>query len=404
MAVEFRLPDLGEGLVEGEIVKWLVTVGDFVKEGEPFVQVETDKALVEIPSPTTGVVLALLAKEGDRVGVGEVIAIFGEPGEKPAHEVGQVEVAARGSVGVVGTLEEAPPDEEAKGEGEVLALPYVRRLAKDLGVDLGKIRGSGPGGRVTEEDVRRASPSAPKPRAVRKYDFYGYVERIPLKGMRRTIAEAMALSASKTAHVTATEEWDASRLFSLRESLREAAAKEGVHLTILAFLVKASALALKDHPFLNATLDEEAQEIVLKKYYNIGVAVDTAEGLMVPVVKGVLEKSLLQIAREIQELAKKARDRTIDLADLKGGTFTITNYGAIGGILGTPIIRYPEVAILGVGRAVERPIRSGGGISWVPMLPVSLSFDHRVVDGAEAARFLRTMGALICTPEMLLLQ
>lgn len=404
MALEFKLPDLGEGLTEGEIVKWLVKPGEQVKEGQPFVQVETDKALVEIPAPSSGVVLALLAQEGERVQVGRVIAVFGQPGEE--FSLAREEAPPRpASVGVVGTLEEAPEEElqEVPETREVAALPGVRRLAKELGVALEALHGTGPGGRITEQDVRRAAEAKSKPKAVRKYDMYGYLERIPLRGMRRTIAQAMIRSVQTTAQVTATEEADASRLLALREILREQAARQGVHLTVLAFLVKAVARALQEHPYLNASLDEQAQEILLKKYYNIGIAVDTPEGLMVPVLKGVPEKSLLQIAKEMADLAEKARSRTIDLADLQGGSFTITNYGSVGGILGTPIIRHPEVAILGVGRILERPVVRQGEIQIRPLVPLSLSFDHRVVDGAEAARFLLTLIKLIEEPEGLLL-
>lgn len=398
MATEFRLPDLGEGLTEGEIVRWLVKVGDIVEEGKPFVLVETDKALVEIPSPKTGVVIALLASEGERVEVGRVIAIFGEPGEVVEAPKAQVP-EARASVGVVGTLEEAPEEEEKE---EVLALPSVRRLARELGVDIESLRGTGPRGRITEEDVRRAAAEKGAVKAVRKYDLYGYVERVPLRGIRRTIAEAMRKSVDAAAHVTATEEVEVDGIFSALEVLHQRASDKGVHLTLLAFLIKASAMALGEHPYLNASLDEQAQEIVIKKYYNIGFAVDTPDGLMVPVIKGVLDKNLFQIAKELGDLAASARNRTIDLADLQGGTFTITNYGSIGGIFGTPIIRHPEVAILGVGRVVERPMRSEGGVSWAKVLPLSLSFDHRVVDGAEAVRFLRTLGDMLLKPEVIL--
>jgi len=308
-------------------------------------------------------------------------------------------------VGVVGTLEEAPEEElqEVPETREVAALPGVRRLAKELGVALEALHGTGPGGRITEQDVRRAAEAKSKPKAVRKYDMYGYLERIPLRGMRRTIAQTMVRSVQTTAQVTATEEADATRLLALRELTREAAAREGVRLTVLAFLVKAAARALQEHPYLNATLDDQAQEILLKKYYNIGVAVDTPDGLMVPVLKGVSEKGVLQIAREMADLAEKARSRTIDLADLQGGTFTITNYGSVGGIFGTPIIRHPEVAVLGVGRILERPVVRGGEVLTRPLVPLSLSFDHRVVDGAEAARFLLSLIRLIEEPEVLLL-
>ncbi|MGQ9857450.1 MAG: dihydrolipoamide acetyltransferase family protein [Thermodesulfobacteriota bacterium] len=404
MALEFRLPDLGEGLTEGEIVKWLVKVGERVQEGQPFVQVETDKALVEIPAPSSGVVLAILAQEGERVQVGRVIAVFGESGEKVSAPPPERAPTRPTSVGVVGSLEEAP-EEEPEGispRGEGLALPAVRKLAKELGVDLRAVTGSGPQGRITEQDVRREAELKAKPKAKRKYDLYGYVERIPLRGMRRTIAEAMVRSASTAAQVTATEEADATRILALRDSARQGASSGEVKLTLLPFLVKAVARALQEHPYLNSSLDDEAQEIILKRYYNIGVAVDTSDGLMVPVIKGVTEKTVLEIAREMTQLAQKARSRTIDLADLEGGTFTVTNYGSVGGILGTPIIRHPEAAILGVGRVLERPVVRAGEIHVVPILPLSLSFDHRVVDGAEAARFLNTLIRLIQEPGLIL--
>lgn len=405
MVLEFRLPDLGEGLTEGEIVKWLVKVGDRIQEGQPFVQVETDKALVEIPAPRSGVVLAILAQEGERVQVGRVIAVFGDPGEKVFAPPPEGAPTRPVSVGVVGSLEEAPGEEPERisTSGEGLALPAVRKLAKELGVDLGAVRGSGPQGRITEQDVRRAAELKAQPKVKRKYDFYGYVERIALRGMRRTIAQTMVRSASTTAQVTATEEADATRLLALRDSARQGSFPGEVKLTLLPFLVKAVARALQEHPYLNSSLDDEAQEIILKRYYNIGVAVDTPEGLMVPVIKGVTEKTVLEIAREMIQLAQKARSRTIDLADLQGGTFTVTNYGSVGGILGTPIIRHPEVAILGVGRVLERPVVRAGEIQVVPVLPLSLSFDHRVVDGAEAARFLNTLIRLIQEPALLLL-
>lgn len=404
MALEFRLPDLGEGLTEGEIVKWLVKVGERVQEGQPFVQVETDKALVEIPAPSSGVVLAILAQEGERVQVGRVIAVFGEPGEKVSAPPPERAPTRPTSVGVVGSLEEAPEEEPERisPRGEGLALPAVRKLAKELGVDLGAVMGSGPQGRITEQDVRREAELKAKPKAKRKYDLYGYVERIPLRGMRRTIAEAMVRSASTAAQVTATEEADATRLLALRDSARQGAFPGEVKLTLLPFLVKAVARALQEHPYLNSSLDDDAQEIILKRYYNIGVAVDTPDGLMVPVIKGVTEKTVLEIAREMTQLAQKARSRTIDLADLQGGTFTVTNYGSVGGILGTPIIRHPEAAILGVGRVLERPVVRAGEIHLVPILPLSLSFDHRVVDGAEAARFLNTLIRLIQEPGLIL--
>ena len=417
MAFEFKFPDIGEGLTEGEIVRWLVKEGDEIKEGEPLVEVETDKALAEIPSPRTGVILKILAKEKEIVKVGQVIVVIGEKGEDLA-----VPSPKPKSVGVVGELEEAP--EEAPGvtvqvepiktalvSEHVLATPAVRGLAKELGFDINKVQGTGPEGRVLEKDLRQFAEGkekpveeAGKPTKVKKYDFYGYIERIPLRGVRRSIAKAMVKSKFTAPHVTAMDEADVTALWKIREKEKKAAEKKGIKLTILPFIIKAVIAGLSEHPFLNATLDDENEEIILKKYFNIGLATDTPEGLMVPVVKNAKEKSIFQLAQEMAQLAEKARNRTIDLADLKGGTFTITNYGTVRGIYGTPIINYPEVAILGVGRIQDMPVVRGGKVVVRKMIPLSLSFDHRVVDGAEAARFLNTVIARLEDPDLILLE
>ena len=366
MPYEFRFPDIGEGLTEGEIVRWLVKEGDEIKEGDPLVEVETDKALAEIPSPRTGVILKILAKEKEIVKVGQVIVVIGERGEALA-----VHPSRPKSVGVVGELEEAPgeapgdiaqvePIKTALISEHVLATPAVRSLAKELGVDIHKVRGTGPEGRVLERDVRQFSEGkekpveeAKKPAKVKKYDFYGYIEHIPLRGVRRSIAKAMVRSKFTAPHVTAMDEADVTALWKIREKEKKAAEKKGIKLTILPFIIKAVIAGLTEHPYLNATLDEENEEVILKKYFNIGLATDTPEGLMVPVVKNAKEKSIFELAQESAQLAEKARNRTIDLADLKGGTFTITNFGTVRGIYGTPIINYPEVAILGGGRIQE---------------------------------------------------
>ncbi len=412
MPYEFRFPDIGEGLTEGEIVRWLVKEGDEIKEGQPMVEVETDKALAEIPSPKTGVVLKIMAREKEIVKVGQVIIILGEKGELPRPR----------SVGVVGELEEAPeevpPPERrpqlppmASRPERVLATPAVRSLARELGVDIHEIAGSGPDGRILEKDVRAAAekgkPSAepvPKAAKVKKYDLYGYIEHVPLRGVRRSIAKAMVRSKFTAPHVTAMDEADVTALWELREREKNVALSKGVKLTLLPFLIKGVVAGLKAHPYLNATLDDENEEIILKKYYNIGIATDTPEGLMVPVLKNAADKTILQLAREMAELSEKARTRKIDLADLKGGTFTITNYGSLRGTFGTPIINHPEVAILGVGRLQEKPVVRGERIEIRKMLPLSLSFDHRVVDGAEAARFLQTVIAYLEDPGLLLLE
>ena len=418
MAFEFKLPDLGEGLTEGEIVKWLVKVGDHIEEGQVFVQVETDKAVIEIPSPRKGVVLKLGAAEGETVQVGKVLIVIGEAGEKPEALPKAEEVKPRPSVGVVGELEEAPEEEEKVAEaaapppagekGRVFALPSVRKLAKDLKVDLETIRGTGAQGRITREDVLKASREVKAPekevKAKRKYDFYGYVERVPVRGMRKTIAQAMVKSKSIIPHAAGLDEADITHLLALKAKAKERAAQKKIHLTILPFVIKAVTAALEEHPYVNASLDDENGEIILKKYYNIGVAVDTKDGLMVPVVKNAKGKNIFQLAAELASLSEKARSRTIDLADLKGGTFTITNFGAMGGIYGFPIIHHPEVAILGMGKFLEKPVVVDGKIEVRKVLPLSLSFDHRVVDGAEAVRFMNTVIEFLEDPGLILME
>jgi pyruvate dehydrogenase E2 component (dihydrolipoamide acetyltransferase) len=417
MAFEFKFPDIGEGLTEGEIVRWLVKEGDEITEGQPLVEVETDKALAEIPSPKTGVVLKILAREKEIVKVGQVIVVFGEKGEALTAPPPQPK-----SVGVVGELEEAPEEAPAvavKAESvkpafiseHALATPAVRALAKELGVDINKLQGTGLEGRVLEKDVRRFAEGkekpveeVKKPTKVKKYDLYGYVERIPLKGVRRSIAKAMVKSMYTAPHVTAMDEADVTALWKIREKEKKAAEKKGTKLTILPFIIKGVIAGLSEHPYLNASLDDENEEIILKKYFNIGVATDTPEGLMVPVVKNAKDKSILQLAQELTQLAEKARNRTIDLADLKGGTFTVSNYGALGGIYATPIINYPEVAILGVGKIKDTPVVRNGKLVVRKILSLALSFDHRVVDGGEGARFLNTVIARLEDPDLILLE
>jgi pyruvate dehydrogenase E2 component (dihydrolipoamide acetyltransferase) len=427
MAYEFKFPDIGEGLTEGEIVRWLVKEGDEIKEGQPLVEVETDKALAEIPSPKSGIVTKILAREKEVVKVGQIIVIFGEKGEAVAQPApaakATVPPSRPKSVGVVGELEEAPaesPAVEAKPaeparpalvSEHALATPVVRALSKELGIDINKVKGSGPEGRVLEKDVRQSAekkevPAEPEKKVtkVKKYDLYGYVERIPLRGVRRSIAKAMVKSVYTAPHVTAMDEVDATDLWKIKEKEKKTAEKKGIKLTLLPFVIKAVVAGLEAHPYLNATLDDENEEIILKKYYNIGFATDTPDGLMVPVVKNAKDKSILQLAEEVAQLAEKARNRKVDLADLKGGTFTITNYGTIRGIYGTPIINHPEVAILGVGKVKEAPVVKNNKVVVRKILGLSLSFDHRVVDGAEAARFLSTVIDRLEDPDLILLE
>lgn len=399
--MDFKFPDVGEGITEGELIHWRVKEGDTVKEHDVIAEVETDKAIVEIPSPVAGTILKLYHREGDTVKVGETLASIGEVGK---------EISGKTSVvGEIPETEEVITEEVSGEEHKHVVLPTtpaVRRLAKDLHVNLGLVKGTGLGNRITEEDVRKAAEQKgeTKPTTVsRKYDFYGYIERVPLKGVRKAIAAHMSQAAYTAPHVTHMDEADVTELVKIREKEKLRLQNDGIHLTYLPFIIKAVVHALKDHPFVNASLDDEHEEIILKKYYNIGVAVDTPDGLIVPVIKEADSKSIVDISREIEQLAEKAKERKIDLADLKGGTFTITNIGVIGGIHATPIINYPEAAILATGKIRDEVKLNGHGrLESRKTLPLSLAFDHRILDGAEAARFVNRIKEHLENPSELL--
>jgi len=373
MTFEFKLPDLGEGISEVELRRWLVKEGDRVSEHQAIVEVETDKAVVDVPSPHTGTVVRIHRQESETVRVGEVLLEIAGEGDQPLP--GAVERPR--SVGIVGVLPE--PEEEPA----VLATPKVRKLARARGIDLKGIQGSGPRGSITPEDLEQVAAPQSSPG-----DDFGPVERLPLRGLRRTIARNVLASQRLTAFVTVTEEVDVTELWQLREREQQAVEARGTHLTFLPFFIKAAQHALREHPFLNAAIDDAADTITIKKHYHFGIAVETPEGLIVPVIREVDRKSILELATEIQTLGKQARDRTIGLNQLKGSSFTITDYGHFGGLFATPVINWPDVAILGFGRIVERPWVHGGEIAIRKVLPLSLTFDHRVTDGADAGRFL----------------
>jgi len=394
--IEFKFPDVGEGIAEGEIVRWLVAVGDRVRVHQPIVEMETDKAVVELPSPRSGVIRELRGAVGDTVAVGAVLAVIEEAEETAMAEM--KEQARPAAVGVVGELEEAPESEPHAESGEVVppVLPRDRKLAAELGIDLAAVRGSGPGGRVTEADIRAAGAPAEEAPAP--------AERIPLKGVRKAMARTMTASARSAVHVTVMERADALALRELRERERALAEGKGVRLTYLPFIVKALTLVLERFPLLNSSLDEETEEIVLHRGQHIGFAVDTPEGLLVPVVRDARRKSILELAAALQELSERARQRKITPAELKGGTFSISNYGAIGGLWGTPIINPPQSAILGVGRIEEAAVVRGGEVVARPVVPLSLTFDHRIIDGATAQRFLNALVEHIENPDLILLE
>jgi pyruvate dehydrogenase E2 component (dihydrolipoyllysine-residue acetyltransferase) len=477
MAYEFRFPDIGEGLTEGEIVEWKVKVGDFVRDHQTILEVETDKAVAEVPSPRAGYIISLKGGPGDIINVGEVIAVIGEKGElrekpspqppareekepekakakgpevaakkpEPAPEVKEPQkkeppIAAEkpkaepvkqetpepvdvysdrlGSVGVVGELEEAPEEEELEEAAQkvapyqqerprVEALPKDRLLARQLGVDIEQVRGTGPKGRVTEDDIRKFAgqgvpeKGAREPEGAPGQDNWGAVTRVPLRGVRRKIAQAMTDSITKAAQVTTTDEADAGLLSLIREKERDEAARQGIKLTVLPFIIKAVVGALKRDPAMNSAMDDEKGEILYKGYYNIGIAVETQDGLIVPNIKDADKKSIFQIAKELAALAEGARKRTLKIEELKGGTFTITNYGSIGGLYATPILNYPEVGILGVGKLMEKPVAEGGAIKIKKILPLSLTFDHRVIDGAKAQHFMNNVIGHIEDPDLI---
>jgi len=392
---QVKLPDIGEGLVEGEIVEWLVKEGDYVKMFQPLVRVLTAKATVEIPSPFEGRILRLLAKPGDVVRVGAPIA------EIEAPEV-QVATGAPGASDVE-RVESRESAREAL-QVPVRAPPRVRKLARELGVDLSKVKGTGPGGVITEEDVLRYAEESKKAAEAPRQPALveGAVERVPLKGIRRIMASKMVEAKSRIPHAYIVEEVDVTELFKLRDVLRQDAESKGVKLTLLPFIVKAVVKALKEYPLLNASLDEERGEIIVKKFYNIGVAVDTPQGLVVPVIKGADGKGLYQIAREIGELAEKAREGKTSLEDVTGGTFSITNIGSVGTVLGMAIINYPEAAILGVHRLVEVPRYVDGELKPRKIVYLSLSFDHRFIEGAYATRFLLAVKRYLENPAILM--
>lgn len=394
MIKEFHLPDVGEGISEAEIVRWLIAEGTPVKEDQDLVEIETDKAIVTLPSPHAGTVAKLHHPVGEIIKVGDLLASINTNNANRARR------ESKDAGSVVGTLGD---DEAIELPIEVKAMPAVRAEAKKRGLAISKIRGTGPGGRITLEDLENAGQAAAVD-APPTSEPYGPVERIPLRGLRRTIAKRMHEARQHVPDVTIWEDADISELEIVRAKEKQIAAAKGVKLTYLPFVIKATLSALRDHPYLNATLDEISEQIIVKKYYNIGIAVDTADGLMVFAIKQADQKNILELAKEISDLADKARTRKLDLAELKGSTFTITNYGVIGASYGTPIINYPEVGILGIGKIEDRAVVRSGQVVIRKIMPLSLAFDHRVVDGVEAARFLKVVIQHLEDPNLLLLE
>jgi len=451
VAFQFRLPDIGEGIHEGEIVKWFVKPGDKIQEDDVLCEVQNDKAVVEIPSPVEGTVEEILVQEGTVAVVGDVLVTFdapgyedlqfkGDHGEEAKAEGGkdtEAQVQATAEAGQEVKKEAAPvqensaetgagsqPQVEADPSRRIIAMPSVRKYAREQGVNIREISGSGDNGRIMKEDIDafkngKTAPQQPaaqseasqqndketteKPKVSIPEGQYPET-REKMSGMRKAIAKAMVKSKQTAPHVTLMDEVDVTLLVAHRKKFKEIAAEKGIKLTFLPYVVKALTSALREFPMLNTSFDDEASEIIHKHYYNIGIAADTDKGLLVPVVKDADRKSTFAISQEINELATKARDGKLAPNEMKGASCSITNIGSAGGQWFTPVINHPEVAILGIGRIAEKAIVRDGEIIAAPVLALSLSFDHRMIDGATAQHALNHIKKLLNDPELLLME
>ena len=434
----FKFPDIGEGLEEGTIVEWHVEKGQAVKMGDSLVTMETDKVVTAIPSPKNGVIAAKFGKVGEIIKVGAAlveIEMEGLAGEaaveeasKPVAEPNKVEAVEEEGAGVVGTLEVAGNSMvlSASKEGvsasekitsasgkKALATPVARAMAKDLGIDINMVKGTGPGGRVRKDDIEKYgkdfskdsshySVSTKEASVVHEQEGH-LVEIEPLSQMRKTIAKNMLQSKHNAAHMTVFEEVEISLLDSIRKTYKEPFLNDGAKLTYLAFVVKAVATSLKKFRSLNSQMDWDGGNMIYKRYYNIGIATDTPKGLVVPVIRNADRLSIKEIAIAIEELSTKARDGKLTLEEMKDGTFTITSYGSIGGLFAVPVINYPQAGILGVGRISKKPVVKGEEIVPGLILPLSLTVDHRIADGGDTARFINSVMGYLANPVSLLM-
>ncbi|MCE4965484.1 dihydrolipoamide acetyltransferase family protein [Staphylococcus chromogenes] len=428
MAFEFKLPDIGEGIHEGEIVKWFVKAGDKIEEDDVLCEVQNDKSVVEIPSPVAGTIEDVLVEEGTVAVVGDTIVKIDAPdAEEMQFKGGHDDESSNDSKEEVKeeakeeAPQQAPTNEDVDENKKVKAMPSVRKYARDNNVNIKAVNGTGKNGRITKEDVdaylngggqaatteETASTPAEStqdtaPTAAPAGDFPETTEKIP--AMRKAIAKAMVNSKHTAPHVTLMDEIDVQELWDHRKKFKEIAAEQGTKLTFLPYVVKALVSALKKYPALNTSFNEEAGEVVHKHYWNIGIAADTERGLLVPVVKHADRKSIFQISDEINELAVKARDGKLTSEEMKGATCTISNIGSAGGQWFTPVINHPEVAILGIGRIAQKPIVKDGEIIAAPVLSLSLSFDHRQIDGATGQNAMNHIKRLLNNPELLLME
>jgi pyruvate dehydrogenase E2 component (dihydrolipoamide acetyltransferase) len=452
-ATEFRLQELGENVSQGDLVRLMIAPGAKVSEGQPVMELETDKAVVEVPSTVSGIVNEVKVKEGEKLKVGQVIFTLQgaspsraqtvrPPSQPVEHVSGQhgARLAFQAAIRAEGKTEEQalPPDQPqprpaafsmptqlgkvagTEHREAVPAAPHTRRLAREIGVDIYEVKGTGPGGRISEDDVKAhakmivttaASAAQATPRAghfaePKLPDFakWGKIERVPMRGVRRKTAEHLAESWNTIPHVTQHDRADITELEQLRARFAPKAEQAGGKMTVTAIALKVCAAALKVFPQFNATIDMEKQEIIYKQYIHVGVAMDTDRGLLVPVIRDVDKKNIVELAVELSQLSQKARDKKITLADMEGGTFTITNLGGIGGTAFTPIVNHPEVAILGLSRSRMEPEWIAGKFEPRLILPLSLSYDHRLIDGADAARFLRWVAEAFEQPFLLSVQ
>ncbi|WP_066066332.1 dihydrolipoamide acetyltransferase family protein [Neobacillus soli] len=438
MSFQFKMPDIGEGIHEGEIVKWFIKPGDKIQEDDVLCEIQNDKAVVEIPSPVEGSVIEILIGEGTVATVGQVLVTFDAPGYENLQFKGdhgdeepvQAEKAPAPEVKQEAAQEKAPaaaatqPKVEVDPNRRIVAMPSVRKYARDKGVEITQVAGTGKNGRIMKEDIDAfmnggtATPTqqvtaavseevkveAPQA-AVQPIPQGEYPEtREKMSGIRKAIAKAMVNSKHTAPHVTLMDEIDVTKLVTHRKKFKEVAAAKGIKLTFLPYIVKALTSALREFPALNTSLDDATSEIIHKHYYNIGIAADTEKGLLVPVVKDADRKSVFSISNEINELAGKAREGKLAPNEMKGASCTISNIGSAGGQWFTPVINHPEVAILGVGRIAEKPIVRDGEIVAAPVLALSLSFDHRMIDGATAQNALNHIKRLLNDPELLLME